>query len=133
MTPCSVQLFRFNYDDDFEMMIDNIPPENPMPAMDGINQENVVPVEEKTPKKRAGPASKVKKHKIGNKDAKKVLKKSTPPPAVCYLCGEKFHSTMAMEKHQSSHLQSTTKSPVFPCNYLFIFSYFAIYFCLIYI
>lgn len=121
--PCSVQLFRFDNEDDdddnndkkmgqeMEMDIDS----SMAYAVNNINQENVAPIREQPTKSRPGPASQVKKQKIGNKGIKKVLKKQAPP-AVCYLCGLKFHSTIAMEQHQKTHIESTTNSPVFPCK-----------------
>lgn len=117
MTPCSVQLFRFDTDDDdsgdndlkmdmdMDMDID-------LPTMNNTNEENIAPTKEQSPEKRPGPASRVKKHK----DAKKLLKKPLAPPAVCVLCGKKFHSIIAMEHHQKTHIQSNINSPVFPCN-----------------
>ncbi|XP_055309948.1 zinc finger protein 652-like [Sitodiplosis mosellana] len=120
LTPCSVQLFRFDNDDGdgdkdddedkgMDMEIDT----SMAAAMDNTNQENTAPAKEQSMKRRPGPAS--KKHKIGNKDTKKVLKKQSPP-AVCYLCGQKFHSTIALEQHQKTHIQSSIVSPVFPCK-----------------
>lgn len=107
VTPCSVQLFRFDTDDDDSKMDMDMDMD-----IDSSAIENRPPTEEQSSKKRPGPASRVKKHK----DVKKVLKKPSAPPAVCVLCGRKFHSIIAMEHHQKTHIQSNKDSPVFPCN-----------------
>lgn len=111
MTPCSVQLFRFD-DEHMRMDFDT----SVATAENRVNQENVAPLEEHSPKRRPGPASQVsKKQKITNKDVKKVLKKRAPL-SVCCLCGLKFQSSLTMEQHLKTHMQISTDCPVFPCN-----------------
>lgn len=106
-------MFRFD-DDDVDFKIDLSPLVDT--ADNSINRENAASPKEQSPKRSPGPASQVaKKQKMYNKDTKKILKKPSTL-AVCYLCGQKFHSNVAMEQHQKTHIQGSSNSPVFPCN-----------------
>ncbi|XP_031623577.1 uncharacterized protein LOC116340945 [Contarinia nasturtii] len=121
VTPCSVQIFRFD-NDDINMDLNT----SVISAEKNNDKENIVVKfgdtqceTVKEPSKRPGPASKKnlvnKRQKLMNKEMKKVVKKQSPPP-VCYLCGQKFQTQLECDQHSKIHIQNSSNSPVFPCS-----------------
>lgn len=124
VTPCTVQLFRFDHDDEEKNL------DAPMAVeKNGVNQENIAPLQEEPTRKRPlsesltsrstiqASLTTAKKQKTAVKNVKNVMKRKPPPAtAVCFLCGEKFDSYFALQQHQKSHLENSVNKPVFPCK-----------------
>lgn len=92
---------------------------------ENLNQENCVSPKGNQQKRRPGPASSTqpssnaKKQKFNGQNSEKVPKKKPPSKNhPCFLCGNIFTSSLFLEQHQKTHLESTTSTPVFvfPCN-----------------
>lgn len=78
-----------------------------------IGSDSAVPTRRKSRKsnKRATASPK----KVAQDKPEKTTRKKIPPE-VCYLCGQKFKTSILLSQHMKTHLQPSTDSPVFPCN-----------------